>query len=200
FHPVKHITTGEGGAVTTNRKDLYEKLLMLRNHGITKEEKKLSYYEGPWSYEQHLLGFNYRLTDIQCALGVSQLKKLERFLKRRREIVLNYNENLSEIRELVLPVERSFAKSAWHLYYIRLKDRTKRKRVFKKLRQAGIGVQVHYIPVHLQPYYRKTFGYKEGDCKKAEKYYRGTISIPLYPAMKNEEIVYVIKTLKKLLK
>jgi len=199
FHPVKHITTGEGGAITTNRRDLYEKLLMLRNHGITKDRKKLANYDGPWSYEQHFLGFNYRLTDIQCALGISQLKKIDIFLSKRRRIVSVYNKSLAGIDKISLPVERPYVKSSWHLYCIRLKKEEKRKRVFEKLRRADIGVQVHYIPVHLQPYYRKNFGYKEGDYKKAERYYRQTISMPLYPALKDKEISYVTDTLRKVL-
>lgn len=198
FHPVKHITTGEGGVVTTNRKDLYEKLLMLRNHGITKDRRKLSSFDGPWSHEQHFLGFNYRITDIQCALGISQLKRIDKFLAKRRKIASVYNESLAGIDRISLPIERAYVRSSWHLYYIRLKREKERKSVFQKLRSSGIGVQVHYIPVHLQPYYRKNFGYKEGDYKKAERYYRQTISIPLYPAIKDKEIFYVIKTLRKI--
>jgi perosamine synthetase len=200
FHPVKHITTGEGGAITTNRRDLYEKFVMLRNHGITKDRKKLTNYDGPWSYEQHYLGFNYRITDIQCALGISQLNKLDEFLIKRRKIASIYNKDLASLGKILLPVERPYVKSSWHLYYIRLKNREERKVVFQKLQRAGMGVQVHYIPVHLQPYYRKTFGYKEGDFKLAENYYRQTISIPLYPAMREEEIFYVTKTLKRIFK
>lgn len=199
FHPVKHITTGEGGAVTTNRKDLYEKLLMLRNHGITNDRRKMSGCDGPWAYEQRLLGFNYRITDIQCALGISQLNKIDDFLMRRRKIASMYHENLVSIEEIVLPQERPYVKSSWHLYYIRLKKSRERRRVFEKLRRAGIGAQVHYIPVHLQPYYREAFGYKKGDFKLAEEYYRQTISIPLYPAMKRKDIYYVIRTLKAIL-
>jgi len=196
FHPVKHITTGEGGAITTNRRNLYEKLIMLRNHGITKDRKKLTGYDGPWSYEQHYLGFNYRITDFQCALGISQLRKLDEFLEKRKTIVSFYNENLESIKEILLPVERPYVKSSWHLYFIRIKNEKKRRMVFQKLRKAGIGVQVHYIPVHLQPYYRKFFGHKEGEYEKAERYYRQTISIPLYPQLKNKELVHVVNTLR----
>ncbi len=200
FHPVKHITTGEGGAATTNRKDLFEKLLLLRNHGITKDKKKITGWDGPWWYEQQSLGFNYRITDFQCSLGISQLKKIDNFLIKRRKIASIYNKNLKGVKKILLPVERLDVKSSWHLYYIRLKNTEDRRVVYQKLRNAGIGAQVHYIPVHLQPYYRKTFGYKEGDYKKAEEYYRQTISIPLYPAMKNEEVLYVINVLKKIFK
>jgi perosamine synthetase len=199
FHPVKHITTGEGGAVLTNSKDLYEKLLLFRSHGITKDKNKLNNSDGPWYYEMQELGFNYRLTDLQCALGISQLKKLRSFLNRRREIVNLYNSELSGIEEIESPVEREYVKSAWHIYYIRLKDYKNRQSLFKKLREAGIGVQVHYIPVHLQPYYKENFGYNGGDYPKAERYYNSTITLPLYPNIKDDDIKYVIEKLKKVI-
>ncbi len=197
FHPVKHVTTGEGGAVLTNRGDLYERLLLLRNHGITKDKKKMEHCNGSWYYEMQELGFNYRLTDFQCALGISQLRKLEKFLSRRREIVNIYNKELSKVGEVILPVEKPYIKSSWHIYYIRLKDSQGRKNLFEKLRKYNIGVQVHYIPVHLQPYYRENFGYKVGDYPKAEEYYKPTITLPLYPKMMDSEIQYVIDTFKK---
>jgi len=180
FHPVKHITTGEGGAVLTNRRDLYKKLLLLRNHGITKDRNKLKNYDGPWYYEMQELGFNYRLTDLQCALGISQINKLEIFLKKRRNLVSIYNKELSKIKNIVLPVEKDYVKSAWHIYYIRLK----------------MGVQVHYIPVYLQPYYRENFGYSKGDYPRADNYYRSTITVPLYFEMTENDIQYVIDILK----
>lgn len=197
FHPVKHITTGEGGAVLTNREGLYQRLLLFRNHGITKDKKKMVKLDGPWYYEMQELGFNYRLTDFQCALGISQLRKLEKFLSRRREIVNIYNKELSKVSEVILPVEKPYIKSSWHIYYIRLKDSQRRKNLFEKLRKYNVGVQVHYIPVHLQPYYRKNFGYKVGDYPKAEEYYKSTITLPLYPEMMYSEIQYVIDTCKK---
>lgn len=197
FHPVKSITTGEGGAVLTNRGDLYERLLLLRNHGITKDKKKMEHCNGSWYYEMQELGFNYRMTDFQCALGISQLKKIDKFIERRREIVSIYNKELSGIDEIILPVEKPYVKSSWHIYYIRLKDFQRRKKLFEKLRKYNIGVQVHYTPVHLQPYYRKNFGYKVGDYPKAEEYYKSTITLPLYPKMTNNEIQYVVDILKK---
>jgi len=197
FHPVKHITTGEGGAILTNRKDLYQKLLLFRSHGITKEKEKMTKFEGPWHYEMHELGFNYRLTDIQCSLGISQLNKIEKFIDRRRELVKIYNEELSEIEKIVLPLEKPYIKSSWHIYYIRLKDFNKRKFIFEKLQDYKIGVQVHYIPVHLQPYYQKNLDYKAGDFPKAEEYYKSTITLPLYPKMTNKEIKYVISILNR---
>jgi perosamine synthetase len=200
FHPVKHITTGEGGAVLTNNADLYERLLMFRNHGITKDKNKMANFEGPWYYEMQKLGFNYRLSDLHCAIGISQLKRLEKFIERRRELVDIYTKELSGIDEIILPVEKSYVKSSWHIYYIRLKDSNKRKIIFEKLLKSNIGVQVHYIPVHLQPYYRKSFGYKAGDFPIAEKYYNSTITLPLFPKIKNNEIQYVINILKKEIK
>ncbi|MFA5336869.1 MAG: UDP-4-amino-4,6-dideoxy-N-acetyl-beta-L-altrosamine transaminase [Candidatus Omnitrophota bacterium] len=184
FHPVKHITTGEGGAVLTNKKELYEKLLMFRSHGITKEKTRLiNKNKGKWYYEMQTLGFNYRITDFQCALGISQLKKIDEFIKQRRDIAENYDRKLSKLDEIILPKEKSYVKSSWHLYCIRLKNHLKRKSIFDKLIKSGIGVQVHYIPVHLQPYHRHKFGYGEGNFPVAESYYDSCITLPLYPRM-----------------
>lgn len=194
FHPVKHITTGEGGAVLTNRKELYRKLLMLRNHGITKET---GHKADAWYYEQQLLGFNYRITDFQCALGLSQLKRLDRFVEKRRKIAGYYNENLSGIEGLTLPYIDQDDGSSWHIYCVRLKNSAIRRRIFDRLRKAGIGTQVHYIPVHLQPYYRKNLGCRKGDYPKAERYYSGALTLPIYPGLKPAELKRVIKTLKE---
>jgi len=200
FHPVKHIATGEGGAVLTNRKDLYVALTMLRNHGITKDRSRFtgdgSPAAGPWYYEQQYLGFNYRITDFQCAMGISQLSKLDSFISRRREIARIYSRVLAGIGLIDLPVERKYAKPAWHLYPIRLKGivKNRKKEIFNGLRARGIGVQVHYLPVYRHPYYRR-LGYKRGLCPKAEEFYQREISIPLYPAMKKAEINHVIDTL-----
>ena len=201
FHPAKAIATGEGGAVTTNRKDLYEKLIMLRNHGITKESSKFkvkkSKLVGGWYHEMQCLGYNYWITDFQAALGLSQLTKVKKFIKKRRQIVQMYNSALSKIDGLKLPVEKKGVESAWHLYCIRFKTAEKRKKAFDFLKGKGIGVQVHYIPVHLHPYYRETFGYKEGYYPNAEDYYRQALSIPIYPKLKTAEIQYVIKILRQ---
>ena len=196
FHPVKHITTGEGGAVLTNQKDLYQRLLLFRNHGITKDKKKMAKFDGPWYYEMQKLGFNYRITDLQCALGINQLKKLEKYIERRRELVSIYNKELFKIDKIILPVEKPYVKSSWHIYYIRLKDASKRRLIFEELQKSNIGVQVHYIPVYLQPYYQKNFGHKVGDYPKAEDYYQSTITLPLYPKMMNSEIQYIINILE----
>jgi len=199
FHPVKHITAGEGGMVLTNRRDLYKKLLILRNHGITKE-KYVNVPDGDWYYEMQLLGYNYRITDIQSALGISQLKRLAEFVRRRREIVQIYNREFKNSPYFNTPVEKTYAYSSYHLCPIRLKEQfmASKKEIFTKLREKGIGAQVHYIPVYLQPYYRK-LGYKKGSCPQAEKFYRSEISIPVYPSMKNSDVNYVIKTLNKVL-
>lgn len=198
FHPVKHITTGEGGMVMTNRKDLYERLMIFRNHGITKDRKKMGKYDGPWYYEQQLLGYNYRITDFQCALGISQLKKLDSFIKKRRNIVKFYTKKLSKVKRIDLPVEKNCVKSSWHLYYILIKDYEKRKTIFEKLRDIRIGCQIHYIPVYLHPYYRK-LNYKKGLCPNAEKFYHREITIPLFQGMVSEESRMVVNGIKKVM-
>jgi len=199
FHPVKHITTGEGGAVVTNNKIYYEKLRMFRTHGITKDKEKLTRYDGPWYYEQHILGYNYRITDLQCALGISQLRKVEHFVKRRNEIAKRYDEALSGIDKLVTPpkVEKDGWRHAYHIYPILLND-VDRKNFYFKLKERGILPQVHYIPVHLQPFYRNKFGYHEGDLPNAEDYYRREITIPLFSKMSDAQVEYVINAIIKI--
>ena len=196
FHPVKHMTTGEGGAILTNRKDIYEKLLILRNHGITKDSIKFQRNDGPWYYEMQELGFNYRITDFQCALGISQLKKIEKFLGIRREIVNIYNKELSEISKIVLPIEKSYIKSSWHIYCMRVKGKEERKNMFDELRSKNIGVQVHYIPVYRQAYYQKHFKYDKNDFPKAEKYYNTEITLPIHPSLTKKDLYYVINNIK----
>jgi len=197
FHPVKSITTGEGGAVLTNDQQFHQKLLMFRSHGITREKKALlGEDEGPWYSEMQTLGFNYRITDFQCALGTSQLKRIGQFLKRRREIAALYDEKLSGMEGIVLPATRPSVKSAWHIYCIRMGDASKRKRVFERMRNSNIGVQVHYIPVYFHPYYHR-LGYEKGICKKAEDYYRRTMTLPIHPGMTDRDVHYVVKKLKE---
>jgi len=191
FHPVKHITTGEGGMITTNSEDLYKKLLLLRSHGITKDPVKMIRNDGPWYYEQQNLGFNYRITDFQCALGLSQLRKIDTFVDRRREIVAAYNERFSNNIKLLIPFEHISTVSSWHLYLLQFKN-LDRLEVFNALREKGLGVNVHYIPVNLQPYYVDHFGYGAGDFPKAEEYYSRVITLPLFPAMTDEDVDYVI--------
>ena len=193
FHPVKVITTGEGGMILINRKDFYEKLKILRHHGIIKKPEK-----GSWYYEIENPGYNYRLTDFQCALGISQLKKIDKFIKRRREIVAKYNKSFKNIKEIIIPKEKNYVKSAWHIYPIQVQG-IDRREIFEQLQKQGIGVQVHYLPLHLQPFFQKKFGYKAGDFPKAEKYYQRAITLPLFPKMTNGEVNRVISTVKKVI-
>ncbi|MDK2932830.1 MAG: perosamine synthetase [Clostridiales bacterium] len=200
FHPVKHITTGEGGAITTNSKELYEKLLIFRTHGITRDVEKMTKDEGPWYYEQHFLGYNYRITDFQAALGISQLKKLELFLEKRRKYVKQYNDAFKDIEGIVIPYQLPQTISAWHLYIIQLelqKLAVGRKEIFQELRSRNIGVNVHYIPVYYHPYYQK-LGYQKGLCPHAEKLYDGMITLPLFPKMQSEDVEYVIQSVKEI--
>lgn len=201
FHPVKTITTGEGGAITTNRRNLYERLLELRSHGITKDTNKLTQNPGPWYHEMQTLGFNYRLTDIQAALGISQLKKLDEFVKRRREIVTKYNEAFRNAEWLTIPFEMEEVYSAFHLYVLQIdfeKIAKSRKQVMEELKEKGIGTQVHYIPVHTQPFYKSSFGCHYGDFPLAEAYYEKALSLPLYPQMTDEDVEYVINSILEL--
>ena len=202
FHPVKHITTGEGGAVLTNREDIYEKLLMFRSHGITKDERKfINKKDGYWYYEMQILGFNYRMTDVQAALGISQLKKLDKFVKRRRRFAEIYNRVFEDNPYFDIPAEKDYAYHSYHLYPIRLKDnyKNKRREIFQLLRKKRIGVQVHYIPVYWHPYYQQ-MGYRKGECPTAEEFYKKEITLPLYPAMTREDVEYVIKAVFEVFK
>jgi dTDP-4-amino-4,6-dideoxygalactose transaminase len=182
FHPVKIITTGEGGMILTNRQQHYEKLVRLRSHGITRDPTFMEgESHGPWYYQQIELGFNFRMTDIQAALGLSQVKRLDSFTARRHELVTRYNDAFSDL-PLTIPWQHPDTYSAFHLYIIRIKldqiDKSHRK-VFDELRSAGIVVNLHYIPVHIQPYYNR-LGFKFGDYPEAERYYSEAISLPLY--------------------
>jgi len=197
FHPVKTITTGEGGMILTDNKEFYEKLKIFRHHGIVKRPDK-----GGWYYEIEELGHNFRLSDILCALGISQLKKIDRFIQRRREIVARYNRAFKDIKEIILPIERDYIKSAWHIYPVqfRLESlRADRKQIFQYFQNEGLGVQVHYMPTHLHPFYQRKFDYKKGDFPIAEKYYQGAITLPLFPKMTNKDIEKVIKVVKKVI-
>lgn len=196
FHPVKTITTGEGGAITTNNETLYKKLLMLRSHGMTKDGSLLSKNPGPWYYEMQMLGFNYRMTEMQAALGVSQLKRLDEFKKRRREIIAKYNEAFSGNEFIKTPYEPKNLCSCFHLYVTQIdfeKLRKSRKQVMQELAEKGVGTQVLYIPVANQPYYKKNFGYKESDFPVAEAYYEKALSLPLFPAMTDDDVTTVIR-------
>jgi len=202
FHPVKSITTGEGGAVLTNSREFYNKLLKLRTHGVTKVKQDFANKDsGDWYYEMQDLGFNYRLTDIQASLGISQLKKMDTFIEKRRQIAGAYQKHFAGNSYFDIPQEREYSSSAWHLYPIRLKDKfkNKRKEVFSRMRSMGLGVQVHYIPVYLQPYYKK-LGFKAGLCPREEDFYSRQISLPIYPDLRPAQIKYVIAAVLKAFK
>jgi len=201
FHPVKHITTGEGGMVTTDNAKFAETLRRFRNHGISSDARQRQ-AAGQWHYEMVLLGFNYRLTDIACALGIQQLKKLEANLARRRQIAARYTDAFREIHEVVPPAVRHGIDPAWHLYPIRL-DRARLKadrgQVFAALRAENIGVNVHYIPVHRHPYYRERFGYRGGEYPVAEDAYERLISLPMFHGMSDQDVDDVIRAVEKVI-
>lgn len=214
FHPVKHVTTCEGGAITTNDDALYARLTELRTHGIHKDAARFSRSTsdpmvGPWYHEQATLGFNYRITDVQCALGLSQMKRLGRFLDRRRAIAARYDAALSEgvlARELT-PLKRNPGSlSAYHLYVVQLRPRhgeplerlaLRRKELYARLAERNVLCQVHYIPIPWQPYYRASSLVRQGDHPGAARYYAGSISIPMYPAMTDDDVAYVIDSLRE---
>jgi perosamine synthetase len=199
FHPVKHVTTGEGGAVTTNDEQLYKKLLLYRNHGISKDPALMTRHDGPWYYEMHELGFNYRITDFQCALGLAQLKRADEFVQRRREIAAHYTQALGVEEEIILPSDSPDMDPSWHIYVIQLRT-LDRSTVFAQLQDRKLGVQVHYIPVHLHPYYRRTLCTREGDYPAAEAYYSRAISIPLFPVMSDDDVQYVIDSVLEIVR
>jgi len=202
FHPVKIITSAEGGMVLTNRAEFAERLRRLRSHGITGDPQQMSVPDtGLWYYQQLELGFNYRMTDLHAALGLSQLARLDVFVARRRQLATRYNDLLADLA-VTLPVAQPGAESAWHLYVVRLKlaqIKLSQTQVFDALRAAGLGVNLHYIPVHLQPYYQQ-LGFKNGDFPEAERYFGEAISLPLYPDLTDEEQVEVVEILRQILK
>ena len=195
FHPVKQITTGEGGAITTNDKSIYEKLLLLRSHGMTKDENLLKENHGGWYYEMHELGFNYRMTDIQAALGIEQLKKNDEWVKKRRKIVSNYDKAFKNVEQLI-PQKHpdKNGEYSYHLYIIQCE---KRAELYQFLKENDVNTQVHYIPIHLQPYYKNKYGYGRGDFPESEKYYDNALSLPLYQTLKDSEQEHIISLVKK---
>lgn len=210
FHPVKHITTGEGGVVFTNDEKLYKKLKLLRSHGITNNEDELVSKEqaygpsglNPWYYEQQVLGFNYRITDIQCALGISQLEKIDYFLRKRRRIFEAYRQAFKDNKFVKTPFESSDSFTNWHLYVLQIDFNALGRDgadVIKRLRGKGVITQVHYIPVHTQPFYRKHFGTNWGDCPRAEGYYKKCLSIPIFPTMSNKDVKKVVRCMSEFL-
>jgi dTDP-4-amino-4,6-dideoxygalactose transaminase len=214
FHPVKHITTGEGGAVLTNDEGLYKKLKRFRSHGIISSPEEFLYKKqavhsnkenkpliNPWYYEQRDLGYNYRITNIQSALGLSQLKKLDKFRERRRGIVNRYNEAFSSIASIQVPYESEDCNSNFHLYVLLFNFEQvgfHRAQFMNELKRRGIQTQIHYIPVYTQPYYQEKFATRWGDCPIAEEYYQRCLSIPLFPAMTEGDITKVVNEIKDL--
>jgi len=198
FHPVKHITTGEGGAILTNDETVDKKVKILRTHGITKDEKHLQQIDGPWYYEMHKLGFNYRITDIQCALGLSQLEKLDRFIERRQEIAHYYDKIFGSDERFIIPDRNCQSLHAYHLYPLQVEFNSisvRKKVFFERLKEKNIFAGVHYIPVHLQPYYRKNFGFRQGDFPISEEFYTREVSIPIYPALERDDLEYITKAI-----
>ncbi|WP_017470750.1 UDP-4-amino-4,6-dideoxy-N-acetyl-beta-L-altrosamine transaminase [Amphibacillus jilinensis] len=201
FHPVKHITTGEGGIITTNNRRYYEALIQFRSHGITRNRNKLIDDDGPWYYDMQFLGYNYRMTDIQAALGKSQLKKVDKFVNLRKKFVSLYNNAFKNLDEVITPHQLNETSSSWHLYIIKLnksKLAVNRKELFERLIKENIGVNVHYIPVYYLSYYQE-LGYKRGLCPKAEELYENIITLPLFPKMTESDVNDVIQALYRAL-
>ena len=201
FHPVKIVTTGEGGMVLTNRKDLYEKLLLYRSHGITRDPAKMTHMsDGAWYYQQIVLGYNYRMTDIQAALGISQMKQLDTFVARRRALAARYNTLLRNL-PIVTPYVMEGAKPSWHIYVVQMdfsRARKTKQQIFEEMKEQGVVLNLHYIPVHRQPYYEK-FGFRQGDFPQSEKYYKEAFTLPLYYDLSNDEQDHIVEVLKKTL-
>jgi len=198
FHAVKHLTTGEGGMVTTNNGDFAQRLREVRNHGIDSDARARQ-ADGQWHYEMTTLGFNYRLTDIACALGLAQLPRLSANLARRRAIAARYGKALATVPSLALPIVEADVTSAWHLYPVRVDASIDRAEVFNALRAEGLGVNVHYIPVHLHPYYRSRFGYRGGEFPIAETASGRLISLPMFHGMTDEDVDDVILAVEKVM-
>ncbi|GIL05536.1 MAG: UDP-4-amino-4,6-dideoxy-N-acetyl-beta-L-altrosami ne transaminase [Betaproteobacteria bacterium] len=198
FHPVKIVTSGEGGVATTRDPELAGRMRLVRSHGMTRDPAQMTRApEGPWDYEQIALGYNYRITDIQAALGASQMKRISDFVARRREIAERYDREFEGLL-LVRPWQHPDTASSWHLYVV-LVDPDRRRRAFEGLRAAGIGVNVHYIPVHTQPFYRERFGFAAGDFANAEAYYARAISLPMYAALTDAQQSQVVDAVRRVL-
>ncbi|WP_288795727.1 UDP-4-amino-4,6-dideoxy-N-acetyl-beta-L-altrosamine transaminase [uncultured Megamonas sp.] len=201
FHPVKIVTTGEGGMVLTNNKDLYDKLILYRSHGITRNQDLMTKKsDGPWYYQQIDLGFNYRMTDIQAALGYSQMQRIDEFVTKRRYLVNRYNDLLKDL-PLILPYQIDEANSSWHLYVVKIdfnKVNKAKVDIFKEMKNKGVCLNLHYIPVHTQPYYQ-SLGFKQGDFPNSEAYYKEVFTLPLYYDLSYEEQDYIVQCLKEVL-
>ncbi len=202
FHPVKHITTGEGGAVLTNNPEINEKVKLLRTHGLTKNSELIENNHGPWYYEMIELGYNYRITDFQCSLGISQLKKLDDFIAKRRNIASHYDKAFGLDNRFITPTVSDNVEHAYHLYPLQVKfDEVGINKInlFRKMKEKGILLQVHYIPIHLQPYYSKKYGFNKGDFPIAEQFYKREISLPMYSSLSEDNITMVTGSLKELI-
>ena len=200
FHPVKPVTTAEGGAVVTNDSAIDQRSKVFRTHGITRNAEEMQANEGAWWYEMQHLGFNYRITDVQCALGLNQMRKLSAFIARRQVIAQTYTDAFADTAELLLPTQKDYVASGWHLYVIRVAETPeRRKALFDRLRELGLGVQVHYIPVHFHPYYQG-LGFKRGQFLVAEDYYARAISLPIFPRMTDDDVASVIERVKQAVK
>ncbi|MGE4556729.1 MAG: UDP-4-amino-4,6-dideoxy-N-acetyl-beta-L-altrosamine transaminase [Desulfovibrionaceae bacterium] len=197
FHPVKHVATGEGGMVVTDDAKLADRLRLFRNHGISTDYRQRE-EQSSWFYEQVELGYNYRITDIQCALGVSQMRKLPGSLARRREIVARYGKAFASVENVAPLSVRGDVRHAYHLYVVRLTERVDRAKAFARLREAGIGVNVHYIPVHLHPYYQKHLGTAPGLCPVAEVAYERIISLPMHPGLTDADVDRIVEETAKI--
>lgn len=196
LHPVKSITTGEGGVVLTHASELAARCARFRHHGMERDREKLRRVEGPWWHEMHELGLNYRITDFACALGRSQLRKLGRFVRRRQALAHAYFERLRDLDSLQLPKVPDIDASAWHLFVVRVKDASRRRPFFEALRASGLGVQVHYIPVYWHPYYADR-GFRRGLCPRAEDFYARAVSIPIYPTMTDADLESSAERIRK---
>jgi len=195
YHPVKAITTGEGGSILTNDKKIDSFVKIYRNHGIEKNEK-LTLTKGLWYYEMNKLGYNYRITDFQCALGISQLSKLDTFIKKRNLKAIRYNKIFKNNEKFITPFVSKNVNHSYHIYPLKInfvKTKTNKKKLFINMKKAGINLMVHYIPIHLQPFYRKNFKYKLGDFNVSEKFYQDQCSLPIYPNLNDRQQNFIIK-------
>ncbi len=198
YHPVKNLTTGEGGSILTNHKAIDKKVKLLRSHGVIKKRNK-----SPWSYEMQDLGFNYRLSDMSCALGLSQLKKVNKFIRKKQKIAQIYDKAFQNIKNIKIPLIKKNIQHSYHLYPLRIefdKFKISKESFFRILRKKNINLQVHYIPIFLQPFYKKNFKFNVKDLKNSIKFYKEEISLPIYYSLKRKEINYVINQIKKILK
>jgi UDP-4-amino-4,6-dideoxy-N-acetyl-beta-L-altrosamine transaminase len=196
FHPVKLVTTAEGGAVITDDEAAAVRARRFRSHGFEHDRERMEEPEGPWSQEMHDLGFNYRLSDLHSALGLSQLRRLDGFVARRRELAGRYRRELADVAALRLPAEAPGVRSAWHLFVVRVAEASRRRPFFERLRELGLGVQVHYRPVYLHPYYRR-LGYPRGLCPVAEDFYSRCLSLPLYPGLSDDDVASVVERVRR---